>query len=537
MSQPPKTELEKRLHNLWKILLESEDFGVDDNFFQLGGGSVQAMRLVSMARREGLTMTVGGVFKTPTLRELALTVRENVSTEEVAPFSLLRDLKVSDLKHQAALQCGVSIKEIEDAYPLSAMQMHYITGYPESKKDISGPWDWQSQVVYSLPSSIDLDRFKQIWISAICRHQTLCTRLVYTSSGIFQVVLREPDPFEWSKATDLEQYLREDRASHMRFGSRLIRLTIIQSEDSPSTLFVMTIHHTIYDAFARNILFKELENAYLQDPLSDAPRPKMNHFIKYIIQADKAAATDFWTSYLAKAVIKPLLTIPEGSPLPLNIKEKKISMNIPKLQGLSNEGITLPTIIEVAIGLTLANYLCSPDIILYSDVSGRNLPVDGLPDLIGPTTLFLPVRIHLSPTQPLSGLLSEHQASKTQALPYEYLGFLELREMPHLKDMLKNSLNMNINPNPLKKIGRSWGLEYMQDWASCDDPFGVNVDLDEETGEMEWGIYWDERFLGEDVVGKLLEGIVRVFGKVAEGLGSGREGITVGEVLAPEGLV
>jgi aryl carrier-like protein len=505
----PSTRMERRIHALWKTLLGTDEIGVDDNFFQLGGGSVLAMRLVSMARREGLTMTVNGIFKTPTLRELALTVHENINTTDLAPLSLVQGLDVANLCRQTALQCRISAEEIEDIYPCTSMQLHYVTGYPEAHKDPSDPWNWQSQVVYSLPPSIDLERFKGVWNSAVRRHTTLRTRLINTTIGIFQVVLKEPEPFGWKELSHLERYLKEDKSDNMTFGDRLLRLAVVESNDSDARFFVMTIHHTIYDAFARSMLFTELETAYFQG-FPGTPLPKMNQFIKYITEADKAAATDFWTSYLAGAVTKPFLSMPSGHTV-LNQREKTHLMSIPELRGSE---ITFPTMIEVAAGLAIAQQLGCQDVILYSDRSGRNLPVEGIQDLIGPTTLFLPVRIHINKDQKVQDLLQGAQRFQSEMMPFEHLGWLELREMSHLKDVLKYSLNMNINPHRLADLGKRWDLEFRGDWAKFDDPFGINVDLFE--GQIEWKVYFDERFIGEDRVGKLLEDIEGVFLRLVE---------------------
>jgi hypothetical protein len=102
----------------------------------------------------------------------------------------------------------------------------------------------------------------------------------------------------------------------MTFGDRLLRLAIVAPEDSDERFFVMTTHHMIYDAFARSMLLKELEVAYFQDPL-----PTMNQFVKYITEADKQSATDFWTLHLAGANTKPLFLIPPGR-IVFNITEK-----------------------------------------------------------------------------------------------------------------------------------------------------------------------------------------------------------------------
>lgn len=500
----PSTKMEKRIYNLWKRLLNIDQIGVDDNFFQLGGGSVLAMRLVSMARKEGMTMTVAGIFKAPVLRNLALTVREYVKTGDIPPFALLLGLDVADLCHQTLLQCGISEEEIEDIYPCSAMQLHYVTGYLEAKRNTSDPWDWQSQVAFTLPSSIDLDRFRAVWELAINRHQPLRTRVINTSSGIFQVVLKESEPFRWKEASNLGRYLQDDRSDSMTFGDRLLRLATVQSQNTDESFFVMTAQHIIYDAFARSMLFTELETAYFEG-FPDTPVPKMNQFIKYIMDADKEAAEEFWTSYLADAVTKPFLTVPDEH-IVLKPTEKTLVMDIPKLHGSE---ITLPTMIEIAGGLAIAHQLGCPDVILYSDRSGRNLPVEGIQDLIGPTTLFLPVRIHVDAQQKIQDLLRGAQSFQIAMIPFEHLGWLELRGIDNLKDVLKHSLNMNINPHCLASLGKGWGLELKSDYASFDDPFGINVDLFD--GKIEWKIYFDDRFIARERVEALLKDIEQLF--------------------------
>jgi hypothetical protein len=56
--------------------------------------SVLAICLVSMARKEGITLTVKGIFEYTSLRELALIVRENIPNADLPSFALLGGLDV-----------------------------------------------------------------------------------------------------------------------------------------------------------------------------------------------------------------------------------------------------------------------------------------------------------------------------------------------------------------------------------------------------------------------------------------------------------
>ncbi|KAF2020287.1 acetyl-CoA synthetase-like protein [Aaosphaeria arxii CBS 175.79] len=73
----PPDFVEKKLLSLWSELLDmvEDSIGNEDSFFQLGGDSIVAMRLVGAAREEGLSMTVADVFKNPTFADMARVVR------------------------------------------------------------------------------------------------------------------------------------------------------------------------------------------------------------------------------------------------------------------------------------------------------------------------------------------------------------------------------------------------------------------------------------------------------------------------------
>ncbi|PSN72225.1 acetyl-CoA synthetase-like protein [Corynespora cassiicola Philippines] len=69
--------VEKKLLTLWSELLDmvEDSIGDEDSFFQLGGDSIIAMRLVGAAREEGLTITVADVFKNPNFADMARVVQ------------------------------------------------------------------------------------------------------------------------------------------------------------------------------------------------------------------------------------------------------------------------------------------------------------------------------------------------------------------------------------------------------------------------------------------------------------------------------
>jgi amino acid adenylation domain-containing protein len=67
----PRSEAERVLAEAWCETLDLDRAGVDDNYFELGGDSIQCIQIVSIARRRGWVVTPQLLFDHPTLAELA----------------------------------------------------------------------------------------------------------------------------------------------------------------------------------------------------------------------------------------------------------------------------------------------------------------------------------------------------------------------------------------------------------------------------------------------------------------------------------
>jgi len=81
----PTTSLEAALVELWSQLLGRNPIGIDDNFFELGGHSLLATQLVSRIRdRLQIELPLRSVFETPTIAELAQTIKTSKSANQEA---------------------------------------------------------------------------------------------------------------------------------------------------------------------------------------------------------------------------------------------------------------------------------------------------------------------------------------------------------------------------------------------------------------------------------------------------------------------
>lgn len=76
---PPESPTEQALAEVWTQLLLTDVVAVEDDFFDLGGDSLQILRLISrVSRAFGVVLSPQDVFDAPTVAELALVVEDHI---------------------------------------------------------------------------------------------------------------------------------------------------------------------------------------------------------------------------------------------------------------------------------------------------------------------------------------------------------------------------------------------------------------------------------------------------------------------------
>lgn len=79
------TEVERILVSLWEELLFMDQVGIDDDFVELGGNSIQVMQMVRQAAGLGLSFSSKDVFEAATIRNLAGRVQRSAAVRSVRP--------------------------------------------------------------------------------------------------------------------------------------------------------------------------------------------------------------------------------------------------------------------------------------------------------------------------------------------------------------------------------------------------------------------------------------------------------------------
>src|SRR5690606_38001316 len=75
----PTNDIERQLVNIWQEVLGKDKVGINDNFFDLGGHSLTAIRLIARIKKEfSIELNIKDVFAEPTIETLADIINNDI---------------------------------------------------------------------------------------------------------------------------------------------------------------------------------------------------------------------------------------------------------------------------------------------------------------------------------------------------------------------------------------------------------------------------------------------------------------------------
>lgn len=81
----PASNTERQLVNIWKEVLNLDEVGINDTFFELGGDSLGVVDMVSRVRRVfGVELSLDEFFESPTVEHIAQLVITTAPSEDIS---------------------------------------------------------------------------------------------------------------------------------------------------------------------------------------------------------------------------------------------------------------------------------------------------------------------------------------------------------------------------------------------------------------------------------------------------------------------
>lgn len=471
----PTTESEIRLQELWESILgvSKEKIRVESSFLRLGGDSIAAMRLASVARSQGIYLTVQHVLSAPRLSDMAkavdnLRTKERVTAEVIKPFSLLQSKDKDVVVRRIADQCGVDVSNIEDIFPCTGIQKELLS------MTAKRPGDCIATFNLKLRGHVDVDRLQQAW-DQVSRSKAPILRCrvvdVPTEDGLVQVQVNQA--IQWDSCQNFEEYFQKTSRVYENLSQPLTRLTMIDSSGADNVetrSCLLTQHHAIYDGYSLKLLVQEVSKAYMH-PLEHASdknilaAPSFQTFMKYVATVDKEKAKDFWRCQFSGIEAVSFPHIPHEYRPKANCAVRRTIDHLPLISG--NHDVTASTIIRAAWSILAAHHTDSDDVVFGALVTGRQAPIEGIDRMIAPLIAALPIRITLEPDERVDAFLKRVHQQSVDMIAYEQTEILDIRRINADTERATRFNTLLVVQPPKAAQGDSYTNDNQSPFESC----------------------------------------------------------------------
>ncbi|KAF2151506.1 acetyl-CoA synthetase-like protein [Myriangium duriaei CBS 260.36] len=430
----PTTDMELQLRELWVEILKVplSDVCKHSNFLQIGGDSVSSMHLVSLSRKDGLSLTVQDVFDDPRLSSMAKKVESRrhhtpVEMRPIAPFSLLEHgiMERDSLKTKLIDHCGImDLNDLEDGFPCTALQEGLMA------LTATRPGSYIARFVYLLPEKIDIDRFKTAWERTIHLCDTLRARILQVDGMTIQILSRHDIQWEKPNNMPVSQMLERMRGETMGYGTSLCRYSLVGPNESGENYFILAMHHAVFDGWSLRMVMRTLQSAYCGS--TPPPLQPFASFVQHVCATDTVAMQKYWQTRLegAKQLPCPMIDAKHKNVTAFNAERTNQTLSR-TLSFFSKEkmSITDATILHAAWAIVLGQYCQTDDVCFGTIVSGRQAALDGINQISGPTIATVPVRIRIPPNQTVLSFLEGVQSQMVDMVPYEQFGLQNIAKV------------------------------------------------------------------------------------------------------------
>ena len=240
----PRTSVEKTLAIIWTQILNLNQVGVHDNFFDLGGDSILSLQIIARANQAGFKLTPKQLFQHQTIAQLAT----------------VADIAKPLQNEQSVVTGPVQLTPIQ----------HWFF-----EQELPDPYHWNMTMLLEVQPKLDPALLEQAVHQILLHHDAL--RLRFESKGSnWQQVNAGPDEsvafsqINLSKLSGVEQGPAiEATAAQLQTSLNLSTGPLLQvalfnlGGHKPDRLLIIA-HHLVIDGVSWRILLEDLQTAYQQ---------------------------------------------------------------------------------------------------------------------------------------------------------------------------------------------------------------------------------------------------------------------------------
>jgi amino acid adenylation domain-containing protein/non-ribosomal peptide synthase protein (TIGR01720 family) len=362
----PVTETEIALVQIWETLLGYNKISVNDNFFEIGGHSLLAMRVISAIRKGlGKELAVKDIFNNPTILELSKYLIFTSSHSILPP---------------------IQVEERPLFIPLSYSQerLWFLDR-------LEGSTQYHIPMVMKLKGNLNVEYLKDTLIQIIQRHEILRTVIKEVNGIGYQFV---KDTADWKlqilnlsgkDLTSANTLIHQLISKPFDLSSDyMLRANLIQT-DIKEYILVLVLHHVASDGWSTSVLVKEVEElymAYSTNRMPDLPALLVQYADYSIWQRNHIKGDllnlklEYWKNKLENVIplelptdyARPIVQSNNGATFHFKL-DKKITDKLEKLS--QKTGATMFMTALSAFNVLLQKYSNQEDICIGTPIAGR----------------------------------------------------------------------------------------------------------------------------------------------------------------------
>jgi amino acid adenylation domain-containing protein/non-ribosomal peptide synthase protein (TIGR01720 family) len=330
---------------------------------------------------------------------------------------------------------GIGLDNIEDIYPCTPMQR----GLLFSQLKQAGTYEY-FHVMEIQPSSsntsVDISRLRDAWAQVVSRHTVLRTIFVesHRAGEIYdQVVLKQIKPSINELDCLSEDYLSafdEQQPVTAHSGKPLHRLSICVTT-TKRVFCKLEMNHAIADGASLPVILHDLVAAY--DSQSAGTSVPFSKYVSHIQQSSGEVALHYWKEYLQDLEPCNVKFAPQQgqvTPNSWDTTQVDLGVDLGRLNAVCERyGVTVSNILRTAWALVLQQYT-DVDCVTFGYLSsGRDVPVAGIEDAVGPYLTMLICHLNVEQESSLGSLLETERDDFTRSLPNQFCSLADIQHV------------------------------------------------------------------------------------------------------------
>jgi len=422
------TQVEKTVAQAWAEVLGMTEIGIYDNYFEIGGDSISAVRIVNRLNgTNDYNIGVQNIFQYLNISSLAKYLKDSIQQNEVYPPMIKLPQK--------------------EYYQLSSAQKRIFVLHNLNPDSLS----------YNLPSAmtikgkLDAVKLEKALVALIRRHEVLRTSFCLIDGEPKQKV---NDDFKFVMSThklveeNIQQTICEFIKPFSLLAPPLMRACLLCLE-AERHILLLDFHHIVFDGYSMDVFIKEITALYDGMELEKLTLQYKDYAEWQISLMDMNVLKkqeEFWVNVFSTPV-RPLdlpidyprsngTQVLEGAVFAFEI-DKMLAKRIKVL--IRDHGVTLYIFLLAIYNVLLSKYCNQEDIVVGSPVSGRT-QID-TEYIIGMFVNMVSMRNNPKGDKEFVSFLGEVRQSAIEAFNNQDFQFDTL--IKHL------NLNSNLNRNPL----------------------------------------------------------------------------------------